>query len=82
MSFPCFPVTIAVEAENTLAALNPFCDLIALLAKLESVTFHLTQGQEFFEHHSQDSWVFQTHDHGITVIMDIAVSMRSDDALR
>ncbi|XP_054720474.1 valine--tRNA ligase-like [Uloborus diversus] len=65
------PVTIAVEDENTFQALNPFSNLIVLLAKLESVTFHLTQGQEFFEHHPQDTWVFQNHDHGISVIMDL-----------
>lgn len=73
-------MTIAVEEQNTLSALNPFCDLIASLAKLDCVTFHLTQGQEFFEHHPQDSWVFQTHDHGITVIMDTGVSMNADKA--
>ncbi|XP_035216698.1 valine--tRNA ligase-like [Stegodyphus dumicola] len=75
-------VTIAVEEENTISALSPFSNLIILLAKLESVTFHLTQGQEFFEHHPQDSWVFQTHEHGITVIMDIGerVNIQENEA--
>ncbi|GIY82712.1 valine--tRNA ligase, mitochondrial [Caerostris extrusa] len=64
-------VVIAVEEENALEAMNPFSNLMVLLAKLESVTFHLTQGQEFFEQYPQDSWVFEKWDHGITVIMDI-----------
>ncbi|GFY70820.1 valine--tRNA ligase, mitochondrial [Trichonephila inaurata madagascariensis] len=64
-------VVVAVEEENTLSALSPFSHLLALLAKLDSVTFHLTQGQEFFEQYPQDSWVFETCDHGITIIMDI-----------
>ncbi|GFS72161.1 valine--tRNA ligase [Nephila pilipes] len=64
-------VVVAVEEENTLSALSPFSDLLALMAKLDSVTFHLTQGQEFFEQYPQDSWMFETCDHGITIIMDI-----------
>ncbi len=71
-----------MEEENTLSALNPFSDLIISLAKLESVTFHLTQGQEFFEFHPQDSWVFQAHDHGITVIMDTGVSVSAGSSVR
>ncbi|KAF8787895.1 Valine--tRNA ligase like protein [Argiope bruennichi] len=72
-------VVVAVDEENTLAALNPFSDLMALLAKLESVTFHLTQGQEFFEQYPGDSWVFEPCEHGITVIMDMREKLKTEE---
>lgn len=64
-------VTIAVDGENTLTALQRFGPLIATLARLNSATFHLTQGQEYLEHLPQDSLVSEAHEHGISVIMDI-----------
>ncbi|GBO18994.1 hypothetical protein AVEN_15798-1 [Araneus ventricosus] len=52
---------------------------MALLAKLDSVTFHLTQAQEFFEQYPQDSWVFEPCEHGITVIMDMREKLKTEE---
>ncbi|XP_015907219.1 valine--tRNA ligase [Parasteatoda tepidariorum] len=63
-------VVITTNEENTLNALSPFGSFITTLAKLESVTFHLSK-EEFISQPSQDTWVCQTCDHGITLLMDI-----------
>ncbi|KAG8176947.1 hypothetical protein JTE90_013624 [Oedothorax gibbosus] len=72
-------VVIAVEDESSYSSLSPFSSLMVSLGKLGSVTFHVTQGQEFFEQYPQDAWVFQTSEQAATVIMDIREKSRFPD---